>query len=618
MAELDKINVNGELYDMSDSKARSDIASEITNRTNADKALDDKVKAETEARTSADNALNQKIVQETTDRTNADNALQEKINTNKTGIDNLVNDVAIRNVKAEEVTNVPEVKLPLDEVKEEIEAAGNRVLNSIPDDYTQINNKVSELKGDLDEMIFNSKNLLNNKTITLDKNFKSNSTEIIDATDYTLTDYIEVSYGETLYFSRYSISSNESILRALARIVEYDANKNPISNAVESKTTFTPSKTNCKYIRATFISANNIDDKKTMISKSSDITYEEYYKKIAKEFLPEIPNYQFDDIPTKDSENLLTSGAIYNAFQSENSLYDCFLPLGKTIKETVTHTYMSDMCIVNDDLWVFNASADYQTTPTDDILSYAKVSILNKDNGNEKSHFFQNFGHCNSVSYRKDDDSLIFGNGSTKAIDDLFTKRCFYIIQDITDVLNNAPVDSDGSITGEVGAKYIDLMTHAIEYDVTDFGFKCNAIFGSLPRNVLVITNDGTKVKELILGRETVDFGNGTFISGKTGNQYNGTYKIINEWSIDNFPDVVQGAEYKNGYIYFGVGHSDRWICRAKLTSKPNLELESYKDILYSNGGVKTSQTSSGITFDGDRMMLICGAGTLLEYPLIS
>lgn len=80
MAELDKINVNGELYDMSDSKARSDIASEITNRTNADKALDDKVKTETEARTSADNALNQKIAQETTNRTNADNALQTAVN----------------------------------------------------------------------------------------------------------------------------------------------------------------------------------------------------------------------------------------------------------------------------------------------------------------------------------------------------------------------------------------------------------------------------------------------------------------------------------------------------------------------------------------------------------
>ena len=112
MAELDKINVNGELYDMSDSKARSDIALEVTNRTNADKALDDKVKAETEARTSADNALNQKIVQETTNRTNADNALQTavnaeaqareqadntlqgKINTNKNDISELKGDLA--------------------------------------------------------------------------------------------------------------------------------------------------------------------------------------------------------------------------------------------------------------------------------------------------------------------------------------------------------------------------------------------------------------------------------------------------------------------------------------------------------------------------------------------
>lgn len=164
MAELDKINVNGELYDMSDSKARSDIASEITNRTNADATLQTNIDNEANARTSADNELNQKIVQETTNRTNADNALQEKINTNKTGIDNLVNDVAARNVKAEEVTNVPEVKLPLDEVKEEIEAAGNRVLNSIPDDYTQINNKVSELKSDLDDLIIKAGNVLKSLT----------------------------------------------------------------------------------------------------------------------------------------------------------------------------------------------------------------------------------------------------------------------------------------------------------------------------------------------------------------------------------------------------------------------------------------------------------------------
>lgn len=89
-----KQKTTGTLLDIEDTQARSDIAAEVTNRTNADKALDDKVKAETEARTSADNALNQKIVQETTNRTNADNELQEKINTNKNDISQLKGDIA--------------------------------------------------------------------------------------------------------------------------------------------------------------------------------------------------------------------------------------------------------------------------------------------------------------------------------------------------------------------------------------------------------------------------------------------------------------------------------------------------------------------------------------------
>lgn len=75
-----KQKTTGTLLDIEDTQARGDIASEVNNRTNADKALDDKVKAETEARTSADNALNQKIAQETTNRTNADNALQTAVN----------------------------------------------------------------------------------------------------------------------------------------------------------------------------------------------------------------------------------------------------------------------------------------------------------------------------------------------------------------------------------------------------------------------------------------------------------------------------------------------------------------------------------------------------------
>lgn len=282
MAELDKINVNGELYDMSDSKARSDIASEITNRTNADKALDDKVKAETEARTSADNALNQKIAQETTNRTNADNdlqtavnaetqtreqsdnALQEKINTNKTGIDNLVNDVAIRNVKAEEVTNVPEVKLPLDEVKEEIEAAGNRVLNSIPDDYTQINNKVSELKGDID-------NLRNGITVIdlLDRNWNDNigmdswgayisssNSRYFGDGEVDVSSYV----GETIHF----VIDNTNTTSCTYSFQDVDGNKIERTSITESTDVIIPS--NAKIFRLCVVAS---DSSKLESSKSS-------------------------------------------------------------------------------------------------------------------------------------------------------------------------------------------------------------------------------------------------------------------------------------------------------------------------------------------------------------
>ena len=76
MENIKQIKINEELHDIEDAQARRDIASEVTNRTNADKALDDKIKAETEA------------------RTNADKALQEKINTNKNDIGELKSEIA--------------------------------------------------------------------------------------------------------------------------------------------------------------------------------------------------------------------------------------------------------------------------------------------------------------------------------------------------------------------------------------------------------------------------------------------------------------------------------------------------------------------------------------------
>lgn len=58
-----KQKTSGTLLDIEDAQARVDIASEVINRTNADKALEDKIKAETEARISADNEKQEKIAE---------------------------------------------------------------------------------------------------------------------------------------------------------------------------------------------------------------------------------------------------------------------------------------------------------------------------------------------------------------------------------------------------------------------------------------------------------------------------------------------------------------------------------------------------------------------------
>lgn len=271
MAELDKINVNGELYDMSDSKARSDIASEITNRTNAD------------------------------------NALQEKINTNKTGIDNLVNDVSMRNVKAEEVTNVPEVKLPLDEVKEEIEAAGNRVLNSIPDDYTQMNNKISELKGDIGErmslydgilQIKTSANLLNPEKLMDKKTIDANGNVVNTTQATSVSEFIEVDPSIQLRVT----TEFDQLL------VQYDSNGNKLtSTGTFNSSTPITLESNAKYIR---IRAWN-SRLPFMLYQSDNVKNYEEYRKFS-ENVRQVVNI----FSSETEEGIYIK--LYNAFNAKN------------------------------------------------------------------------------------------------------------------------------------------------------------------------------------------------------------------------------------------------------------------------------------------------------------
>lgn len=57
--------------------------------------------------------------------------------------------LAVRNMKCQKVTKIPEVELPLDEVKRAIEEKGNETVESIPGDYTALVEQVNQLSEEI-------------------------------------------------------------------------------------------------------------------------------------------------------------------------------------------------------------------------------------------------------------------------------------------------------------------------------------------------------------------------------------------------------------------------------------------------------------------------------------
>ncbi len=57
--------------------------------------------------------------------------------------------IQVRNISSENVEKLPEIKLPLDDVKEAIATKGAETLESIPDDYTALSERVEQLSEDI-------------------------------------------------------------------------------------------------------------------------------------------------------------------------------------------------------------------------------------------------------------------------------------------------------------------------------------------------------------------------------------------------------------------------------------------------------------------------------------
>src|SRR5690606_9284050 len=212
---------------------------------------------------------------------------------------------------------------------------------------------------------------------------------------------------------------------------------------------------------------------------------------------------------------------------------------------------------------------------------------------NEDLSFYKrlrhNFGHVNTIEYNQSTDSLIFGNGSGF----YDTDGEIYIIEGVKHWKNlerDPLLDINGLING----------SRVIKIEVgRDCGDKVNVCWGednNGQNNICyVISNDAQNIRKLLLGKGQNNLGLGQFISGLTSNQFNGTYKIIGEWTTPKI-DVVQGGCYYNGYLYLGIGHGGMWVVRYKLNDNGSVQTEQKLEKFYTETGDVIDCASEGVT----------------------
>lgn len=246
---------------------------------------------------------------------------------------------------------------------------------------------------------------------------------------------------------------------------------------------------------------------------------------------------------------------------------------------------MSDHTIVNDELWAFYVSDDEHTDFS--VVHRYKIDIQN-DEYEYVGKFGHNFGHCNTVDYCSENDTLVLGNGGQANYD---LRDQIYIIENASNLKN-----SENANLFDV-AKVIDLDGIGL-----DFGQQVNVCWGDSnygKHNIIyaISNKDGIKyIRKILLGtgKNQLQYGNLLTVAD---NEFNGTFKILNEFCKDYSSAYCnQGTQYYNGKIYEALGHDGLLIAVNSLIEDKNIKTEFLRTHFYDvNGEVSPNTFSEGI-----------------------
>ena len=262
--------------------------------------------------------------------------------------------------------------------------------------------------------------------------------------------------------------------------------------------------------------------------------------------------------------------------------------------ELPTVGFWSDFCFVNNKLLIFVASGDEEH-----VKQNGKIVIINPETWQIEKILLHDFGHCNTVDYNSEADTLLIGNlpGNTQYQGALYI---FYDVSNWVDFENNHLL-----LFNELSPTIVDLQSLNTTYKGKLLGGNIDNVVAcwggsNHGQNNVVYANSQYNRDwfKLLLGKGSNNLGNGTFTEAEE-NKFNGTFAALwhDKFSItyEIGQEVTQGIIFDNGKICTSNGHNDIQFFDWSITNKGLTRCE-YHDSIYNADASNKFCVSEGYT----------------------
>ena len=292
-----------------------------------------------------------------------------------------------------------------------------------------------------------------------------------------------------------------------------------------------------------------------------------------------------------------------------------------TATDAVKVDKVSDICVVDDELWCFVSGSD-------DRSDYAVVWRMKFDpiSGDfSPSFFWCNFGHANAVNYNPVTDCIIMGNGSA----DYELENKIYIMERVSEI----KALPNGSI--------VDFADYGIEIDASgyDFGAKLNVVWANIetntysyrfdveyiPNRAFAYADDCNRMYQIALGYGTNKYAYGTYVQPSNGRKWNGTFAVLARYQTGDVNETIgnpgsythcgQGGDALAGEFFMGLGHSAKWWDQIRFTGSTTFDRKTTWIPSFSHEkGTVNSVGINGIAVTAEYLILLQGS-TIYYLP---